>query len=105
MYPSIFRDAINSEHSTLARIIVYWVAAMSLVRVFALIFQNAGFYMCVSVMYLLEGLVAEYEGFTSCTIPAGTARLISSFSFCMSLVLVVLAGVTLYIITNPSSPP
>jgi hypothetical protein len=81
-YSSAYGDALNREHAALGRALVYWASAMSLVRVVALLlFPNDALLVCVAIMYLLEGLVAEYEGFTTGAISQETARIISRFSF------------------------
>ena len=90
LYVSVFRESINSENETLARVMVYWAAAMALVRLLALFFLSFDLLMAVAMMYALEGLVAEYEGFTSGTIKRKTARLISCFSLAFALVLTAL---------------
>jgi hypothetical protein len=91
LYVSVFRDTINCENATLARAMVYWAASMSLVRVIAVYFRSPELYLAVAVFYFLEGLVAEYEGFSAGTIKRRTARLVSLFSFGFAvLVLVVM---------------
>ena len=81
MYVSIFRETINYENAALSRVTVYWAAAMSLVRALALWFQTVELFWAVVIMYVLEGLVAQYEGFNTGTIKRKTARLITLFSF------------------------
>ena len=88
LYVSIFRETVNNENATLGRVMAYWAAAMSLVRALALLFLSIDLFVAVIVMYVLEGLVAEYEGFSSSTIKRKTARLISCFSFGFALLIV-----------------
>ena len=90
LYVSIFRETLNNENAALSRALVYWAAAMSLVRLLALVFLSFDLFAAVVLMYVLEGLVAEYEGFTAGTIKHRTARLISLFSFGIALVITVL---------------
>ena len=101
MYSSIFKDVVNSEHVVLTRVLVYWAAAMSLVRALALVFRSFELCVCVCLMYVLEGLVAEYEGFSSCTVPPKTARMISSISFFLALMTLVFAWTILDPDNNP----
>jgi hypothetical protein len=96
LYVSVFRDAINSENGALRRVMVYWASAMSLTRVMALCFRIPELYCTVAVMYLLEALVAEYEGFSAGTIQRRTARSISMLSFNIS------GGILLFLCIIPS---
>jgi len=89
LYVSVFRDAINYEHVVLTRVIVYWAAAMSLVRVGCFFFPIPECFCLAALMYWLEGLVAEYEGFSTGTIPRKTARTVSVLSFGFSVLLLV----------------
>jgi hypothetical protein len=99
LYVSVFRDAINSEHAALQRVMVYWASAMSLTRVMALCFRIPELYCTVAVMYLLEALVAEYEGFSAGTIQRRTARSISILSFNIS------GGILVFLCIIPSVLP
>jgi hypothetical protein len=90
LYASVFQDVINSENATLGRVMVYWASAMSLTRVLALCFRLPEMFCLVALMYFLEGLVAEYEGYSANTIQQGTARTISlcSFGFSVAILLI-----------------
>ena len=90
LYASVFENVIHSENATLGRVMVYWASAMSLTRVLALCFRIPEMFCLVALMYFLEGLVAEYEGFSANTIHESTARTISmcSFSFSIAILLV-----------------
>ena len=88
LYVSIFWETVNCENAALARTMVYWAAAMSLVRVLALVFASFELLAVVAAMYVLEGLVAAYEGFYCNTIKHKTARLISFFSFAFALCII-----------------
>jgi len=89
LYVSVFRSVVDSENTTLSRCMVYWAASMSLVRLVAIGFRTTELFCAVAVLYCLEGLVAEYEGFSSGTINRRTARTISIFSFGLSLTVLI----------------
>lgn len=62
LYPSIFIHSYVREDPLVSRLLIYTVAAMSLVRVMAVIVPyNAPTMMLVAVMYLLETLICIYE--------------------------------------------
>ena len=84
-YPSLVSDMYSRQDVMMPRLFVYWVSAMSLVRLIAVCTLSSATYLSVAVMYALEGLVAEYEGYTMLTMYATHARVISVFSFSMSL--------------------
>jgi hypothetical protein len=87
LYPSIFNDiSLRQEPEILKRITIYWVSSMSLIRLIAVYWPCAQTILCVSVMYLLEALVAELEGFTFKSVIPSQAKLVSVFSFGMSVV-------------------
>lgn len=87
MYPSIFLEEAASPR--LARFMMYWVAAMSLVRALTVCVPTPELFAAVGIMYVLEALVAEYEGFTAQSIHQETARSISLFSLTIALLSVV----------------
>ena len=89
LYVSVFRSAVDSENGTLSRVMIYWTASMSLVRLMAVGFRTTELFCAVAVLYCLEALVAEYEGFSSGTINRRTARTISLLSFGLSLTVLV----------------
>ena len=84
-YPSIVCERYSQQDPMMPRLFMYWVSAMSLVRVIAVCVPCTLTCLSVSVMYVLEGLVAEYEGYTALCVHATVARAISVFSFSMSL--------------------
>ena len=96
MYSSMYMHSHDGEHLALARALVYWASAMSLVRVMALIFWPCyPLLLCVSIMYILEALAFEYEGYTAQTVTPGKARMVSRFSFLISLLLCIFSAVSL----------
>jgi len=87
LYPSIFNDiSLRQEPEILKRLMIYWISSMSLIRLIAVYWPCTQTILCVSVMYLLEALVAEFEGFTFKSIIPSQAKLVSVFSFGMSAV-------------------
>ena len=103
LYPSIFKQIIDDSNMTTADLplpppqtknphaitttsicfLIYWVAAMGLTRAAAGVFPHKHTLCIAGIMYILEALVAEYEGFTTQTIPAKTARVMSIASTCL----------------------
>ena len=51
----------DKEHSTLRRVMAYWVAAMSLVRALLVLMPCCELFYAVGVMYVLETLAFTYE--------------------------------------------
>ena len=89
LYVSIFRDPIDNENETLMRVMVYWTGSMSLVRLLAVVLQTYELFCAVSVLYALEALVAEFEGFGTGTVTRRTARMISLLSFALSFAILI----------------
>lgn len=93
-YLSIFNDLGCSDerhNAAFKRMLMYWVSAMSLVRVVAIGFPGAPTFIAVAAMYTLEGLVFEFEGFTHKTVKPESARKISMFCLGMCAVSCVMA--------------
>jgi len=87
LYPSLFKDPILEEHpAILSRILMYWIAAMGLTRLMAVCWTCAPTLITVAIMYALEALAIEYEGFTFQTTKSEYARKVSLFSFGMCIV-------------------
>jgi hypothetical protein len=87
LYPSLFKDPILEEHpAILSRILMYWIAAMGLTRLMAICWTCAPTLITVAIMYALEALAIEYEGFTFQTAKSEYARKVSLFSFGMCIV-------------------
>jgi hypothetical protein len=86
VYYSLFVDsAIRDSEPIFMRVFMYWMAAMSLVRVMALVWPCAPTLITVAIMYLLEALSVEFEAFTHKTVKADYARRFSLFCAAMSL--------------------
>lgn len=86
VYHSLFVDsAIRDSEPIFMRVFMYWMAAMSLVRVMALVWPCTPTLITVAIMYLLEALSVEFEGFTHKTVKADYARRFSLFCAAMSL--------------------
>jgi hypothetical protein len=92
LYPSIFKESILEEHpAILSRILMYWIAAMSLTRLMAVCWTCAPTLITVAIMYALEALAIEYEGFTFHTAKSEYARKVSLFSLGMCIISCVMA--------------
>lgn len=89
LYPSLFKEEANSGPMQM-RFFIYWIAAMGIVRTICVFYTNITSLLCVSFMYFLEFLVFEYEGFTSMTIVAQKARVMSIFALVMCIMSIVL---------------
>jgi len=74
----------NVKIELINRFLIYWIAAMSLVRVMVVLMPGVQTLSTVALMYVLEGLAVEYEGFTTRTMDQKTARMVSFFSFTVS---------------------
>jgi len=62
LYPSIFTHSYVREDPLIGRLLIYAVAAMSLVRVMAVVVPyNAPTMLLVAIMYCLETLICIYE--------------------------------------------
>ena len=87
LYPSLFKDPILEEHpAILSRVLMYWIAAMSLTRLMAVCWTCAPTLITFAIMYALEALAIEYEGFTFQTAKSEYARKVSLFSFGMCVI-------------------
>ena len=75
----------------LARTFIYYVACMSLVRVVAVCMPGPGTCACVAVMYAMQALAAEYEGFSAKTSPPHACRVICYLCTVMSICSALLA--------------
>jgi len=82
LYDSIFLDG-QSLCKTGKRYMVYWVAAMGIARVLALVTFDFQLYLLIAIFYLLEALVFEYEGFSAKILVPHKARFMSCFSFAL----------------------
>ena len=80
LYDSLFLDG-HQPCKTGKRFLMYWIAAMGLGRVVALITLDVQFYVLIAVFYVLETLVFEYEGYSAKTMVPNKARLMSCISF------------------------
>ena len=61
LYEQMFIFDEDKEHSTLRRVMAYWVAAMSLVRALLVLMPCCELFYAVGVMYVLETLAFTYE--------------------------------------------
>lgn len=87
LYPSIFIHSYVREDLLINRLLIYTVAAMSLVRVMAIIVPyNAPTMMLVAVMYLLETLICIYELDTGRTANADIATRAGCSAIFMALI-------------------
>jgi hypothetical protein len=83
IYYLLFVD--SASEPIFMRVFMYWVAAMSLTRVMVLVWPCVPTLITVAVMYLLEALAIEFEGFTHKTVKHDYARKFSMFCLVMSL--------------------
>ena len=85
IYFLLFVDSAGSVSEPMfVRVFMYWMAAMSLTRVIAVGWPCASTLITVAVMYLLEALAIEFEGFTHKTVRPDYARKFSLFCVGMS---------------------
>jgi len=82
LYDSIFLEG-QALCKTGKRYMVYWIAALGIVRVVAIATLDFQMYILVAIFYLLECLVFEYEGFTAKTMVPEKARFMSCISFAL----------------------
>jgi len=66
------------------RLFLYFMSSVSIVRVCALIHLTCGYFKLLSILYLFEALVFEYEGFTAKSLVQRHARVMSVYSGAMS---------------------
>jgi hypothetical protein len=83
LYYLLFIDSVSDIF--FMRVFMYWVAAMSLSRAVALCWPCTPTLITVAVMYLLEALAVEFEGFTHKTVRPEYARKFSLFCLGMCL--------------------
>lgn len=84
-YPKLFDEEFVKDNHFIARLIIYYVASASLTRLVMVCIPCTGTYVCVTVLYGLQALSMEYEGFTGRSLPASNARLISCICSCLAL--------------------
>lgn len=86
LYPSLFKD----ENLDKVRYLLYWNACSSIVKFSFLVYPTAYMLVLISILYIFDFLVYEYEGFTANTLIYQKARIISSFSLGMSILSIIL---------------
>jgi hypothetical protein len=87
LYPSMFKPpGIEVYPPIFCRVLMYWIAAMSLVRVVAICWTCTPTLITVAVMYAFEALAIEYEGSTFHTARSEYARKASLFSIGMCII-------------------
>jgi hypothetical protein len=107
LYTWIFVDEEDRSNPTLRRFVVYWVAAMSLVRAFAIVLtvtavtSNHAYYYFITLVYWLEALAFEYE----CTLGASMRRTTARIAAGASLVLGGLALAIATVKAEGAPPP
>jgi hypothetical protein len=79
IYPSLFVQACVREDPQSARLLIYWIASGSLVRVAACIFMDQGSLLAVALICCFEILVLENEAFTVGSMYRRKARLMSIY--------------------------
>lgn len=74
---AFFVDDAHASHPLLRRVFAYWTGSMSLARVAAAAAPTFETFSVVAMMYVMEMLAFEYEGFTAQTVVARKARTVS----------------------------
>jgi hypothetical protein len=77
---AFFIDDAHRDHALLRRVFAYWTGSMSLARLVAIAAPSFDTFSVVCLMYLMEALAFEYEGFTAQTVIAHRARMVSLVS-------------------------
>lgn len=73
-YARVFEDETVQQGHLVARLVVYYAAATSLARVVMICAPSSGTCACVTIMYCLQALSVEYEGYTGRSIEVRRAR-------------------------------
>jgi len=92
LYPSLMnedyaRDVCSGHiHKTSCRLFMYWIGTMSLVRLMVFIFPVCPLFITLSLIYLFEFLVFQYEGLTlQIFLIPSKAKIMSFMALYMSL--------------------
>lgn len=89
LYPSLFREEYTMT-STENRYLLFWLACISMVRLFTVFQPTLILFILMSVLYIFQYLVFEYEGFTAKTMHPRKARIMSISSAVMSVLTIFL---------------
>ena len=85
LYPSLFKDPNSVESLILVRYFLYWNVCSSIVKLVFLVYPTFSLIILITILYIFDCFVYEYEGFTANSLNYQKARLMTLFSFGMSI--------------------